>query len=91
MIWITDRHDVCTCGEERRATILRLVCEKHHIMGSRREATVLDEEVANVHCIVDASVQLVFATKVVDTDDESLSSRHGCGVHGSDSQTGSSK
>jgi hypothetical protein len=34
---------------------------------------------------------LVFATEVVDTDDESLSSRHGCGVHGSDSQTGSSK
>jgi hypothetical protein len=54
--------------ESRSATILT--------MGRRRESTILNEKVANVHCIVDAAIQLVFATKVIDADYESLSSRH---------------
>ena len=54
--------------ESRSATILTV--------GRRRESTILNEKVANVHRIVDAAIQLVFATKVIDADYESLFSRH---------------
>jgi hypothetical protein len=44
---------------------------------SPRETAVLHEEVADVFRIIDASIEFVAATEVVDADYESLSSRHG--------------
>jgi hypothetical protein len=46
-------------------------------VGSRGECTILNQKVADVHSIVNAAIQLVFAAEVVDADYESFSSRHG--------------
>jgi hypothetical protein len=58
---------------------------------SRRESTVLNEEVPHIHCVINASVQLMIATEVIDANDESFSSRHGCPLRGLISGSRSSK
>ncbi len=72
----THRHDIGTGWEEGGVSILWVVSHDDHIVWRGRVASVLDEELANVHCIVDASVQLMLRAIIVDTDNESLASRH---------------
>ena len=57
----------------RRATVLTVrSCGK----------TTLNEEVADIHCIVYAAIELMTATEVVDAYDQSLSPRHGARLQG---------
>jgi len=72
----TDRHHIGSRRLEGRAAILRRISHKDHIMMAWRESTILNEVLANVHGIVDASIKLIFCAEIVNTDQESFSTRH---------------
>ena len=72
--------------EEHRVSVLRLFISrlrgKIPIIGivltvrGSGEVTILDQEGADIHRIIDAAIKLMIATEVVDADNKSLSSRH---------------
>lgn len=76
MGWETYRHHICTRGFIRGAFGFWRIGQHDHIVVLWRESAIPNEVIANVHGIVDAALQLVFGTKVVDSDQESFSARH---------------
>ena len=72
----TCRHHIGTSGFEGRALILRSVGHDDHIVVLRGVSAIPDQVLANIHSIVNAAVQVMFAPEVVDADQESFSARH---------------
>lgn len=45
-------------------------------MGLWRESAVIDQEVTNVHGIVDTAIKRMLAARVIDTDEKSFPASH---------------
>jgi hypothetical protein len=69
-------HHIVAYWFERTALVLRSIGHNHHIMMLRREATISDQILSHIHRIIDTSIKLMLAAKVVDADQQGFSARH---------------
>lgn len=63
-------------GIEGSPAIARVISQDDHVALVGGVPASSDQVFAHVHGIIDAAVQLVFGTGVVDSDEESFSARH---------------
>lgn len=77
-LWASHSHHIVPSGLIGRSSILGSIGHDNHVLGSVREATVPNEVFTKIHHIIDTSVQLMFGTKVIDTNQQGFPTRHVC-------------
>jgi hypothetical protein len=69
-------HHVGSGRFEGSATILWSISHNDHVVALGRESAFPDQVLSHIHGIINASIQLMLGTEVIDTDQESLFARH---------------